>query len=106
MIGTVTYDEAAERYENSNGFSEMWPEEAAELLGVIAGRHMERCRWIATADRLPDGDRTVLVAWADGVWLAYFSSDEEEWRFADGGRCYPDFWMSLPDTPCRNEVEQ
>ena len=72
------------------------------IIDQQTGQKLHAASWIATADRLPDDDMCVLVFVAEqteSVWLAYFSGDEEEWRYISGGRCYPTHWMELPEPP-------
>lgn len=58
--------------------------------------------WKRTDVNMPDDDVLVLVYVPDAseplVWPAYCNEDEE-WRYVDGGTCYPTHWMPLPEPP-------
>jgi hypothetical protein len=57
--------------------------------------------WIATTERLPDDDQTVLIAMDDGeVWTGYM--DGGQWRYVSD---FPiifasiTHWMEFPEPP-------
>ena len=63
---------------------------------------MEKPKWIAVSDELPDADTTVLThkaAWDEPVWMGWLDGDT--WRDVDAMTCdpAPTHWMNFPEPP-------